>query len=119
VCAALRDLTARARHWSLAASLASSGLPVEACLDDKSDVLSRSNANDAYTNMTLESAEYTGDYESALESIARYHERRLESFRGAVARLAEPALILAAGVAIAIVSVTVFLPLFNLSGGFA
>ena len=118
-CVALRKLTERVRYWSLACSLAASGIALEVCLGEGADFLSRACKNDAYTKMTLESAEYTGDYESALDSIAMHHERKLESFRGTVTRLAEPVLIFAAGIAIAIVSVTVFLPLFNLSGGFA
>lgn len=109
VCAALGKMTERARYWALAFSLAGSGVPPESTLD----------ARDAYTRMTLKSAEYTGDHETALDAIASYHARRLEAFRDTVMRLAEPALILVAGITVAIISVTVFLPLFNLSGGFA
>lgn len=109
LCMVLKKMTERSRYWSLAYTLAASGSPTEPMPV----------AHDAYTRITLKSAEYTGDHESALEAIAAYHARRLESFRDTVMRLAEPALILVAGITVAIISVTVFLPLFNISGSFA
>lgn len=72
---------------------------------------------DSYTRTTFLSARLTGDFRGAIGAIAAFHRRELASLYSGLERTLEPACVLVAGIVLLILSVTVFLPLFNIFGG--
>ena len=125
----LEDKKRKQLFWSTISILSAEDIPLDGCIslceqstgipyDSKGDLYFFDSPKlDSYTRATLLSARLTGDFQNAFSAIASFHTDSMKSFCAAISRLMEPAGILVAGVVVLILSMTVFLPLFDSMGG--
>jgi len=125
----LTDRKRKQAFWSTLNILAAEDIPLDSCFylcetstgipyECDSDLyFFNSTKLDPYTNAILQSARLTGDFPGAFKAIAMYHTENLTSLYSFFSGLMEPAGILIAGIIVLILSLTVFLPLFNALGG--
>ncbi len=68
------------------------------------------------TQMT-QTGEETGRLENTLKDVVNFYNQEVERTAGNLATILEPALILALGIGIAILAISIFIPLFNIGMG--
>ena len=64
----------------------------------------------------VEVGETTGSLEEMLGQVGEFHEEMLDQKLGRITTWVEPVLLLVMGVAVAIILVAIYLPIFNLAG---